>query len=81
MNHTQNPYKKGFKYIFGAIPLFFLAPIVINIGFSAIKKDQNYVFIVIGTVIAAGGISLVFMGIKHLLNALFEKDKKKNLSN
>jgi NADH:ubiquinone oxidoreductase subunit K len=81
MNHTQNPYKKGFKYIFGAIPLFFLAPIVINIGFSAIKKDKNYIFITIGGAIAFGAIALVFTGIKHLLNALFEKDKKKNPSN
>jgi hypothetical protein len=81
MNHPQNPYKKGFKYIFGAIPLFFLAPIVINIGFSAIKKDQNYIFIAIGGSIAFGAIALVFRGIKHLLNTMFEKDKKKNPSN
>ena len=78
MNNTQNPYKKGFQYVFGAIPLFFLAPIVINIGFSAIKKDENYVFLAIGTLIALGGIALVFAGIKHLLNALFVKDKKKS---
>ncbi len=81
MNNTQNPYKKGFQYIFGAIPLFFLAPIVLNIGFSAIKKDQNYIFIAFGAILAFGGIALVFLGIKHLLNTLFEKDKKKQPSN
>jgi hypothetical protein len=75
MNKTQHTLKKGFKYIFGAIPLFFMAPIVINIGFSAIKKDQNYIFIAIGGVLALGGIALVFKGIKHLLHALFEKDR------
>lgn len=75
MSNHQVLLKKGFKYVFGALPLFFLAPILINIGFSAIKKDQNYIFITIGAIAAIGGIILVFIGIKTILNSLFLKDK------
>ena len=76
MSTHKEVLKKGFKYVFGALPLFFLAPILLNIGFSAIKKDQNYVFIGIGAIVAIGGITLVFIGIKTILNALFLKDKE-----
>jgi NADH:ubiquinone oxidoreductase subunit K len=76
MSEHQYILKKGFKFIFGAIPLFFLAPILINIGFSAIKKDQNYIFICIGFVLAILGIALIFIGLKHVLNFLFLKDRE-----
>lgn len=76
MSTQQETLKKGLKFVFGALPLFFLAPIVLNIGFSAIKKDQNYIFISIGIVAAIAGIVLVFIGIKTILKALFEKDKE-----
>ena len=44
MSTDQNLLRKGIKYIFGAIPLIVLAPIIINIGYAAIKKDNNYIF-------------------------------------
>jgi len=74
MSTDKNKLSKGLKFVFGAIPFFFLAPILINIGFSAIKKDQNYVFIGIGIIAAVSGIALVFVGLKTLLAALFQKD-------
>lgn len=71
MSTDQNILKKGMKFIFGAIPLIALAPIMINIGFSAIKKDDNYIFIVIGFLIAFTAIGLVINGIRTVLKALF----------
>lgn len=71
MSTDQDLLKKGMKYIFGAIPLIALAPIMINIGFSAIKKDDNYIFIVIGFIAAIAAIGLVMNGIRTVLKALF----------
>lgn len=71
MSTNQNTLKKGMKFIFGAIPLIALAPIIINIGFSAIKKDDNYIFIAIGFIAAISAIGLVMNGIRLVLKALF----------
>jgi len=71
MSTDQNLLKKGMKYIFGAIPLIALAPIMISIGFSAIKKDNNYIFSVIGFIAAFCAIFLVANGIRTVLKSLF----------
>lgn len=73
MSTNPKELRRGIKYMFGALPFFILAPLVINIGYSAIKKDQNYVFIVIGAIAAVAGIAFIFMGIRIALNALFSK--------
>lgn len=64
--------RKGLKYIFGSIPLVVFAPIILNIGFSAIKKDDNYVFIIIGFLAAVSAIALVMNGIRIILKAMFD---------
>jgi hypothetical protein len=71
MSTDQNQLKRGLKFIFGAIPLLVLAPIIINIGFSAIKKDANYMFIFIGFLFAIAAIGLVFNGIRVVLKSIF----------
>jgi hypothetical protein len=71
MSTDQNELKRGLKFVFGAIPLIVFAPILINIGFSAIKKDDNYIFIVIGFIAAIAAIGLVMNGIRVVLKALF----------
>lgn len=71
MSTDQNLLKKGLKYVFGAIPLIILAPVTMNIGFSAIKKDENYIIIVLGYLFALAAIALVFNGIRIVLKALF----------
>lgn len=71
MSTDQNLLKKGMKYIFGALPLIALAPIMISVGFSAIKKDNNYIFSVIGFFAAFGAIALVANGIRTILKSLF----------
>lgn len=71
MSTDQNLLKKGLKFIFGAIPLIIFAPVMINIGFSAIKKDDNYIFIVIGFIAAIAAIGLVINGIRVVLKSMF----------
>lgn len=72
MSTDQNKLKKGLKFIFGAIPFILFAPIIVNIGFSAIKKDNNYIFIIIGAIVAFTAIGLVANGIRIVLKALFD---------
>ncbi|WP_139959242.1 DUF6095 family protein [Flavicella sediminum] len=73
MSTDKNEFKRGLKYVFGAIPLFVLAPVILNIGFSALKKDNTSIFLIIGIIAAFAGILLVFKGIKITLAALFNK--------
>lgn len=71
MSTDQNELKRGLKFVFGAIPLIIFAPVMLNIGFSAIKKDNNYIFIIIGALAAFAAIGLVMNGIRIVLKALF----------
>ncbi len=72
MSNNKDLLRKGMKYVFGAIPLFFLAPITLNIGFSAIKKDDNYIFSIVGAIAAFSGILLAVIGIRTILKYLFD---------
>lgn len=71
MNTNQNLFKKGLGYAFAAIPLFFLAPILANIGFSALKKTNTYWIIGLSAVLALVGIFSLFLGIQKILKAFF----------
>jgi len=65
---------KGLKYELGALPLLLTAPILITIGFKAIKQQNNYLFLIAGIVLAIIAIVIGFLGIRIILNALFNKD-------
>ncbi|RXP63523.1 hypothetical protein EC396_01580 [Lutibacter sp. HS1-25] len=65
---------RGLKYEMGALPLLLLGPILITIGFKAIKQQNNYLFLIAGIIIAITAIVLGFIGIRIILNALFSKD-------
>lgn len=64
---------RGLKYELGAFPLLILAPILITIGFKAIKKQDNYLFLMVGIILAIAAIVLGFIGIRIILNAFFNK--------
>ncbi|MGB2128335.1 MAG: DUF6095 family protein [Flavicella sp.] len=71
MSTDTKELKRGLKYIFGALPLISLGPILISIGYSAIKKQQNYLYICLGFIAAIAAILLVFVGLRIILNSLF----------
>ena len=73
MSTDKKKLKKGLNYLFGALPLFFISPILLNIGFSAIKKDQNYLFITLGILVSLGALFVFAYGFKSVLGALFSK--------
>lgn len=64
---------RGLKYELIALPLMVIAPILITIGFKAIKLSNNYIWLILGIIIAVVAIILGFIGIKIILNAFFDK--------
>lgn len=64
---------RGLKYELGALPLLLVAPILITIGFKAIKHENNYLFLIVGIILAISAVVLGFLGIRIILNALFNK--------
>ncbi len=63
--------KNGAKYLAIALPLMFLAPVIITIGFKAIAKSNAYFLLIIGCVLAVITIALVTQGIRIILKAMF----------
>jgi hypothetical protein len=64
---------RGIKYELGAFPLLIIAPILITIGFKAIKKQNNYFYLIAGILFAIAAIVIGYTGIRIILNALFNK--------
>jgi hypothetical protein len=62
---------RGLKYELATLPLLIAAPILITIGFKAIKQQNNYVWLIVGIILAIMAIVFGILGIKIILNALF----------
>ena len=66
---------KGIKYLSGALPLFFIGPIVIN---SAFKNKQHIMFevvLILGIFLCSLSVYFTFKGIKTIVNGMFDGDK------
>jgi NADH:ubiquinone oxidoreductase subunit K len=62
---------RGLQYELVALPLLILGPILITIGFKAIKLQNNYLWLIFGIILAITAIILGFLGIRIILNAFF----------
>ena len=62
---------RGLKYELATFPLLISAPILITIGFKAIKQQNNYLYLIVGILLAITAIVLGILGIKIILNAFF----------
>lgn len=71
MGTNRNELVRGLKYELIALPLIILSPILITIGFKAIKQQDNYLWLIIGIFLAIVAVSLGFLGIRIILNAFF----------
>jgi hypothetical protein len=71
MGTDRNELVRGLKYELATLPLLIAAPILITIGFKAIKQQNNYLFLIAGIFLAIIAIVLGFLGIKIILNAFF----------
>lgn len=76
MENDKVKLRKGIKYMAITLPLLFLAPFLMFLGFKAIGRDATtlgFVLVIIGAIIALTSIGLMYLGIKNLLDHLFEK--------
>lgn len=71
MGTNRDELIRGIKYELAALPLLIAAPILITIGFKAIKQQNNYLWLIAGIVLAITAITLGFLGLKIILNAFF----------
>jgi len=71
MGTDRNELIRGLKYELATLPLLIAAPILITIGFKAIRQQNNYIWLIVGIILATTAIILGFLGIKIILNAFF----------
>lgn len=71
MGTDRNELVRGLKYELATLPLLVAAPILITIGFKAIKHQDNYIWLIVGIALAIIAIILGILGIKIILNAFF----------
>lgn len=71
MGTNRKELLRGLKYEFAAFPLLILGPVLITIGFKALKQQNNYVWLILGIITAIAAVVLGFLGIRIILNAFF----------
>lgn len=71
MGTNKKELLRGLKYELVALPLLFIAPIIITIGFKALKQQNNYLWLILGIILAITAVILGFLGIRIILNAFF----------
>jgi len=74
MGTNRKELARGIKYELGALPLLVLAPVAITIGLKAIKQNNNYLFFIVGIILAIVAVTLGFIGIRIILNAFFNEN-------
>ncbi|PIE49549.1 MAG: hypothetical protein CSA39_01980 [Flavobacteriales bacterium] len=64
----------AFKYLIFALPLLIIAPVVITIGFKALAKDNSFIILVIGIILALLAIVITALGVIRVVRYIFERD-------
>lgn len=75
MGSSKPTISKGFKYFLVALPLLFGAPILITIGFKALK-DGKYIFLIIGILLGLAAIFATSKAVSTIMKSLFDKNEK-----
>ncbi|MDX5585733.1 MAG: DUF6095 family protein [Aureibaculum sp.] len=78
MKNKKPSFANAFKFLALALPFLFIAPIVITIGFKALKKDGAYLFLFLGIILALVAIIITAMGIIKISKYIFDKDNDKD---
>ena len=76
MSTKKTPVSKGLKYLALALPLLFGAPIVVTIGFKALAKNNSYLILILGVLLALLAMFITAKGVTTIMKALFEKDEE-----
>ena len=78
MKNNKPSFANAFKFLALALPFLFIAPIVITIGFKALKKDGAYLILFLGIILALVAMIITAMGIIKVSRYIFDKDNDKD---
>ena len=78
MKNNKPSFANAFKYLALALPFLFIAPIVITIGFKALKKDGSYLLLLLGVILALAAMIITAMGVIKVSRYIFDKDNDKD---
>ena len=78
MKNNNPSFANAFKYLALALPFLFIAPIVITIGFKALKKDGSYLLLLLGVLLALAAMIITAIGIIKVSRYIFDKDNDKD---
>jgi len=78
MENNKPKLSNAMKYLAFALILLFSAPIIVTIGFKALKKDSSYLILLIGIILTIAAIMVTAIGILKLTRYIFDKDNDKN---
>lgn len=70
---SKSLFQKGLKYLAISLPLLFISPIIITIGFKAINKSNSYLLLIIGCILTIITIVMVIQAFRLILKSLFNK--------
>lgn len=73
MKHTNKKIlAKGVKFLALALPLMFLGPYLITLGFLNKTNNTFYIFFPLGLVVAAASMYFAFKGIQTIMKSMFD---------
>jgi len=78
VKNNNSSLSNAVKYLAFALILLFSAPILVTIGFKALKKDNTYLLLVLGIILTIAAISVTAMGIVKVTRYIFDKDNDKD---
>jgi len=65
--------KNGFKYLAISLPFLFLSPVIVTIGFKALRNDKGYFLLVLGCFLMLFTVVMVILAFRLILKSLFNK--------
>lgn len=65
--------KNGFKFLAISLPFLFLSPVIVTIGFKALRNDKGYFLLILGCFLMLFAVAMVVMAFRLILKSLFHK--------
>lgn len=70
---AKSVFQKGMKYLAISLPLLFTSPIVVTVGFKAVRRDHSYWVLLLGCFLVILTIVLVSQAFRLILKSLFAR--------
>lgn len=72
---------RGIKFLFIALPMFFVGPSVIYNAFQNQHTVWHYLVLAVGIALCAGAMYFCFKGLNIVVRGLFDRDRARNHEN